>query len=207
MKKRVISLLLALVLALGLLPTAAWAAGTISDYFSGMPITAETEPGRPYSTKKWTVSTKDGGEVLKSASGMSSSSSTLQLTMKDTVNLSFEYKVSTEERWDKLTISNGETKLVDGVSGLTDWIRLEINAEQGDVISIVYKKDSSGDKNDDCVYLRNFTCGTPIVVTFHANGGTGDDYTQNIYGGKGTLMANTLLGLVNLFAASVPLPP
>ena len=200
MKKRVISLLLALVLAVSLLPTAAWAAGTISDYFSGMPITAETEPGRPYSTKKWTVSTKDGGEVLKSASGMSSSSSTLQLTMKDTVNLSFEYKVSTEERWDKLTISNGETKLVDGVSGLTDWIRLEINAEQGDVISIVYKKDSSGDKNDDCVYLRNFTCGTPIVVTFHANGGTGDDYTQNIYGGKDTLTANKFTKSGKVFA-------
>lgn len=200
MKKRVISLLLALVLALGLLPTTAWAAGTISDYFSDMPITAETEPGSPYSAKKWTVSMKDGGEVLKSASGMSSSSSTLQLTMKDTVNLSFEYKVSTEERWDKLTISNGETKLVDGVSGLTDWIRLEINAEQGDVISIVYKKDSSGDKNDDCVYLRNFTCGTPIVVTFHANGGTGDDYTQNIYGGKGTLTANRFTTPNKVFA-------
>lgn len=200
MKKRVISLLLALVLALGLLPTTAWAAGTISDYFSGMPITAETEPGSPYSTKKWTVSTKDGGEVLKSASGMSGSSSTLQLTMEDTVNLSFEYKVSTEERYDKLTISNGDTKLVDGVSGLTDWIRLEINAEQGDVISIVYKKDYSGDKHDDCVYLRNFTCGTPVVVTFHANGGTGADYTQNIYGGKGTLKANTFTSSGKVFA-------
>ena len=201
MKKRVISLLLALVLAVSLLPTAAWAARkTLSEYFGSMPITAETEPGRPYSTKKWTVSMKDGGEVLKSASGMSGSSSTLQLTMKDTVNLSFEYKVSTEERWDKLTISNGETKLVDGVSGLTDWIRLEINAEQGDVISIVYKKDSSGDKNDDCVYLRNFTCGTPIVVTFHANGGTGDDYTQNIYGGKDTLTANKFTKSGKVFA-------
>ena len=200
MKKRVISLLLALVLALGLLPTTAWAAGTISDYFSDMPITAETEPGSPYSAKKWTVSTKDGGEVLKSASGMSSSSSTLQLTMKDTVNLSFEYKVSTEERWDKLTISNGDTKLVNEVSGLIDWTRLNINAKQGDVISIVYKKDSSGDKNDDCVYLRNFACGTPLVVTFHANGGTGADYTQNIYGGTGTLMANTFTNPGKVFA-------
>ena len=200
MKKRVISLLLALVLALGLLPTAAWAARTISDYFSGMPITAETEPGSPYSTKKWTVSTKDGGEVLKSASGMSGSSSTLQLTMEDTVNLSFEYKVSTEERYDKLTISHGSTNLVNEVSGLTDWKRLNINAKQGDVISIVYKKDSSGDKHDDCVYLRKFTCGTPIVVTFHANGGTGDDYTQNIYGGKDTLTANKFTKSGKVFA-------
>ncbi len=201
MKKRVISLLLALVLAVSLLPTAAWAARkTLSEYFGSMPITAETEPGRPYSTKKWTVSTKDGGEVLKSASGMSGSSSTLQLTMTDSVNLSFEYKVSTEQKFDKLTISNGDTKLVNEVSGLIDWTRLNINAKQGDVISIVYKKDSSGDKNDDCVYLRNFACGTPLVVTFHANGGTGADYTQNIYGGTGTLMANTFTNPGKVFA-------
>ena len=201
MKKRVISLLLALVLAFGLLPTAAWAAGTISDYFSDMPITAETEPGSPYSAKKWTVSTLDGETVLVSGNkGKSNSSSTLQLTMKDTINLSFEYKVSTEQKFDKLTISNGDTQLVNGVSGLTDWTRLDIDAKQGDVISIVYKKDGSGDKNDDCVYLRNFTCGMPIVVTFHANGGTGDAYTQNIYGGKDTLTANRFTNPNKVFA-------
>lgn len=191
MKKRVISLLLALVLALGLLPTAAWAAGTISDYFSDMPITAETEPGYPNSRNKWKVSTLNGETVLVSGNnGKSNSSSTLQLTMKDTVNLSFEYKVSTEKDYDKLTISHGSTNLVNEVSGLIEWIRLNIDAKQGDVISIVYKKDSSGNKNDDCVYLRNFTCGTPIVVTLHANNGTDVTSTQNIYGGKGTLKAN-----------------
>lgn len=201
MKKRVISLLLALVLALSLLPAAAWAAGTISDYFSGMPITAETEPGYPSSRNKWKVSTLNGETVLVSGNkGKSNSSSTLQLTMKDTVNLSFEYKVSTEENYDKLTISHGSTKLVNGVSGLTDWTRLEINARQGDVISIVYSKDSSGNRNDDCVYLRNFTCGTPVVVTFHANGGTGADYTQNIYGGKGKLKTNTFTNSDKVFA-------
>lgn len=203
MKKRVISLLLALVLAVSLLPTAAWAAGTetLNEYFNSMPIMAETEPGSPNSTKKWRVSTLNGETVLVSGNkGKSSSSSTLQLTMKDTVNLSFEYKVSTEQKFDKLTISNGGTQLVNGVSGLTDWTRLNIDAKQGDVISIVYKKDSSGDKNDDCVYLRNFTCGTPVVVTFHANGGTGDDYTQNIYGGKGTLAANTFTNSDKVFA-------
>lgn len=201
MKKRVISLLLALVLAVSLLPTAAWAAGTISDYFSDMPITAETEPGSPNSKKKWKVSTLNGETVLVSGNKeKSGSSSTLQLTMKDTVNLSFEYKVSTEENYDKLTISNGGTQLVNEVSGLIDWTRLEIDAKRGDVISIVYSKDSSGNGNDDCVYLCNFTCAPPVVVTFHANGGTGADYTQNIYGGKGALTANTFTNSGKVFA-------
>lgn len=202
MKKRALSLLMAFIMVVGLLPTTAFAATeTLSEYFNGMQITAETEPGYPNSRNKWKVSTLDGETVLVSGNnGKSNSSSTLQLTMTDSVNLSFEYKVSTEERRDKLTISNGETKLVDGVSGLTDWIRLEINAEQGDVISIVYKKDYDVDKHDDCVYLRNFACGTPLVVTFHANGGTGADYTQNIYGGTGTLMANTFTNPGKVFA-------
>ena len=202
MKKRALSLLMAFIMVVGLLPTTAFAATeTLSEYFNGMQITAETEPGYPNSRNKWKVSTLDGETVLVSGNnGKSNSSSTLQLTMTDSVNLSFEYKVSTEQKFDKLTISNGDTKLVNEVSGLIDWTRLNINAKQGDVISIVYKKDSSGDKNDDCVYLRNFTCGTPVVVTFHANGGTGDDYTQNIYGGKGTLAANTFTSSGKVFA-------
>ena len=202
MKKRLLSLALAFVLAFSLLPTAAWAATkTLSEYFNGMQITAETEPGYPNSRNKWKVSTLDGETVLVSGNnGKSNSSSTLQLTMTDSVNLSFEYKVSTEQKFDKLTISNGDTKLVNEVSGLIDWTRLNINAKQGDVISIVYKKDSSGDKNDDCVYLRYFTCGTPVVVTFHANGGTGADYTQNIYGGKGKLKTNTFTNSDKVFA-------
>ena len=201
MKKRALSLLMAFIVVVGLLPTTAFAATeTLNKYFSSMPITAETEPGYPNSTKKWTVSTLDGETVLVSGNnGKSNSSSTLQLTMEDTVNLSFEYKVSTEKGYDKLTISHGSTNLVNEVSGLIDWTPLEINARQGDVISIVYSKDSSGNRNDDCVYLRNFTCGTPVVVTFHANGGTGDDYTQNIYGGKGALTANTFTNSGKVF--------
>ena len=51
---------------------------------------------------------------------------------------------------------------------------------------MLYKKDSSGDKFDDCVYLRNFSAGEALVVTFHANNGTEDTATQKIFGGKGT---------------------
>ena len=67
MKKRVISLLLALVLAVSLLPTAAWAAGTtFDDYFvkASLPATATNYSGY----NKWKVITKDGEEVLKNGS-------------------------------------------------------------------------------------------------------------------------------------------
>lgn len=44
--KRILCLLLALILTLGLLPSAVWAAGeTLEDYFSGMPLTVDGGSG------------------------------------------------------------------------------------------------------------------------------------------------------------------
>lgn len=193
MKKRVISLLLALVLALGLLPTAAFAAGTtFDDYFSGMPISADGGSG----TTAWKVN----GEMLVSGNkGKNYSTSTLTLTFTADTAISFEYKVSSEEKYDKCTIKLGSTTIANAISGEGDWTGYTGTAKNGDQLVVKYTKDSSGDKHDDCVYLRNFTCGTPVVVTFHANGGTGDDYTQNIYGGKGALTANTFTNSGKVF--------
>lgn len=194
MKKRVISLLLALVLALGLLPTAAWAAGTtVDDYFLGMPISADGGSG----TTAWKVS----GEMLVSGNkGKNYSTSTLTLTFTADTAISFEYKVSSEEKYDKCTIKLGSTTIANAISGKGDWTGYTGTANTGDRLIVTYEKDSGGEDNDDCVYLRNFTCGTPVVVTFHANGGTGDDYTQNIYGGEGTLTANKFTKSGKVFA-------
>ena len=193
MKKRVISLLLALVLALGLLPTAAWAAGTISDYFSGMPITANGGTG----TTAWKVI----GDMLVSGNkGKNYSTSTLTLTFTADTAISFEYKVSSEDKYDKCTITLGDTKIAEAISGNGDWTDYTGTAKNGDQLVVKYTKDSSGDKNDDCVYLRNFTCGTPIAVTLHANNGTDETSTQKIYGGKGMLTANTFTNSGKVFA-------
>lgn len=194
MKKRVISLLLALVLALGLLPTAAWAATkTLSEYFNGKPISANGGTG----TTAWKVS----GDMLVSGNkGKNYSTSTLTLTFTADTAISFEYRVSSEEKYDKCTITLGSTTIANAISGDGDWTGYTGTAKNGDQLVVTYKKDSSGDKNDDCVYLRNFTCGTPIVVTLHANNGTDETSTQNIYGGKGALKANTFTTPNKVFA-------
>ncbi len=201
MKKRLVSLLLALVLVLGLMPTALAATATFDSFFTNLPVEAETEPGSPSSTKKWKVTTLDGEDVLMSGNKeMGSSSSTLQLTFTSDTTMTFDYKVSSEQNYDKLTVKLGSETLVNGVSGVIDWTTQEVNAKKDDKLTIVYKKDSSGNKNDDCVYLRNFSTGTPAVVTFHAGDGTGEDYTQKIYNGKGTLRANTFTRDGKVFA-------
>lgn len=132
--------------------------------------------------------------------GKNYSTSTLTLTFTADTAISFEYKVSSEEKYDKCTIKLGSTTIANAISGKGDWTGYTGTANTGDRLIVTYEKDSGGEDNDDCVYLRNFTCGTPVVVTFHANGGTGDDYTQNIYGGEGTLTANKFTKSGKVFA-------
>ena len=132
--------------------------------------------------------------------------STLTLTFTEDSHLSFAYKVSSEARYDKCTIKLGSTILVDGESGEQDWKGLEVDAKKGDKLTVEYKKDSSGDKNDDCVYLRGFSAGEALVVTFHANNGTEDTATQKIFGGQGTLMANPFTCAGKIFAGWAAAP-
>lgn len=194
MKKRLLSLALAFVLAFSLLPATAFAATkTLSEYFNGMPISANGGTG----TTAWKVS---GDTLMSGSAGKSHSTSTLTLTFTADTAISFEYRVSSEEKYDKCTITLGSTTIANAISGDGDWTGYTGTAKNGDQLVVKYMKGSSGDNHDDCVYLRNFTCGTPIVVTFHANGGTGDDYTQNIYGGEGTLTANKFTKSGKVFA-------
>lgn len=190
--KKFISLLLAVLMVTSLLPIYAFAASkSFDDFFTGLPLIAETEPGSPSSTNKWKVTTLDGEDVLKSGNaGKAYASSTLQLTMTGDAALVFEYKVSTEAKYDKVNITKGSETLVKDASGEVDWTTLAVDAKSGDVITITYKKDSYGDGGDDCVYVRNFSAGAPLTLTLHANNGTDETDTQNIYGGKGKIKAN-----------------
>lgn len=182
-------------------PAALAAATTLDSYFEGLPVIAETEPGSPSSTKKWKVTTLGGDTVLMSGNkGKSSSTSTLQLTFTGDTHLTFEYKVSSEKNYDKCTITLGSDKLVNGESGDQNWKPLELDAKSGQVLTVVYTKDSSGDRFDDCVYLRNFSAGEALVVTFHANNGTEDTAQQKVYGGKAALKANTFTCENKIFA-------
>ena len=198
MKKRLLSMVLTVIMLVSLIPTSVFAAKkSVDDYFDGLPIAADPGTG----TTAWKVSTKDGEEVLMSGNaGKNYSSSTLTLTFTEDTHLSFEYKVSSEAKYDKCTITLGSNTLVNGESGDQEWKGLELDAKRGDKLTVLYKKGSSGDKFDDCVYLRNFSAGEALVVTFHANNGTEDTATQKIFGGKGTLKANTFTCEGKIFA-------
>ena len=198
MKKRIFSVLLTLIMVFGLIPTHVFAEGpSVSGYFSGLPVSAD--PGK--GTTAWKAGTKDGAEVVLSGSARKPhSTSTLTLTFTQQTHITFEYKISSEPKYDKCTIKLGNTTLVDGKSGDLPWTGLELDVKKGEKLSIEYKKDGSGDKFDDCVYVRNFSVGTPLLVTFHANNGTEDTVQQKIFGGTGVLQANAFTNAGKVFS-------
>lgn len=189
MKKRVVSLLLTLILVLGLLPLSAFAFG--EGVLTGIPVTAD--PGS--SSTGWTE--KDG--MLQTLNqGKSYTTSTLTLTFKEDACISFQYRASTEENYDKLTIAlNGSSKAT--VSGDTGWKSMTVEAAAGDTLTFSYRKDGSGDKNEDTCYLKNFSLKESVLITFHANNGTEDTATQKIYG-QSALKANSFTKDHGLFA-------
>lgn len=206
MKKRLLSLLLVLAMVFSLMPAALAAdKPSFQSFFESVPANAETEPGSPNSTNKWKVASLDGDYVLKSGgAGKSRARSTLQLTFTADAELTFEYKVSSEPKYDCFTITyDGAEKVKE--SGDLGWKTYTLSAESGKVLTLTYAKDGSGDKSDDCVYVRNFTAGEATVVTFHANGGVGDDYTQNFYG-QAALKLNAFTKTDGVFAGWATTP-
>ena len=206
MKKRLLSLLLVLAMVFSLMPAALAAdKPSFQSFFESVPANAETEPGSPNSTNKWKVALLDGDYVLKSGgAGKSSANSTLQLTFTADAELTFEYKVSSEPKYDCFTITYDGAKKVKE-SGDLGWKTYTLSAKSGKVLTLTYTKDSSGDESDDCVYVRNFKAGEATVVTFHANGGVGDDYTQNFYG-QAALKRNTFTKADGVFAGWATTP-
>ena len=163
---------------------AVYALGAYSDSMLGG-IPAKGDPGT--GTTKWGV--KDG-YLCSGNMGKSYSSSTLTLTMTGDALIRFEYKVSCEAKYDTFSITHNSITILSGVSGETGWVAYEIDAKTGDKIQFTYKKDGSGDAGDDCVYLRNFSAGEPVIVSFDANGGEGEMAEQKFYGAA-VLNANT----------------
>lgn len=206
MKKRFLALLLVLTMVFSLMPAALAAdKPSFQSFFESVPANAETEPGYPNSTNKWKVTQLGDEYVLMSGGkGKSSARSTLQLTFTADAELTFEYKVSSEAKYDWFTITyDGAEKVKE--SGDLGWKTYTLSAESGKVLTLTYAKDGSGDKFDDCVYVRNFTAGEATVVTFHANGGAGDDYTQNFYG-QAALKPNAFTKADGVFAGWATTP-
>lgn len=95
--------------------------------------------------------------------GVNSSTSSFKITATADITVTFSYKVSSEARWDKLTISKtGEADIIE--SGEVDYTEKTFVLKADETLEIKYTKDGSGNKGDDSVYIKDLAInGTAIT--------------------------------------------
>ena len=134
-------------------------------------VTTNTPTGTPFtfddSTKKWT----------SGIAGVNNGENTIEFTVTDAGDYVLNYEVSSEANWDKGSFYKNGTGLKVDLSGLTSG-SIELNGlTTSDVIKVVYKKDSSGNSNDDVV---RFSIGkTSGSVTTNCNNTGKEVYLEN----------------------------
>ncbi len=100
----------------------------------------------------------DAGDWISNNAGVDNSdaSETWTITITRAGTFTVNAKVSSESSYDKLTVTVGEDKLVDAISGTTNFVEKSLDVAVGDVITVtaLYHKDGSVHKNDDCGTVR-----------------------------------------------------
>lgn len=116
-------------------------------------ITTSKEYQFTYADGVWTSSNK----------GVKSSESSFKITATADITVTFSYKVSSETKYDKLTISKtGESEITE--SGEVDYTEKTFVLKASETLEIKYTKDFSGDKGNDSVYIKDLTInGTAIT--------------------------------------------
>lgn len=113
----------------------------------------DTPPYTITTSKKYQFTYADG--VWTSGNkGANSSTSSFKITANADITVTFSYKVSSEAKWDKLTISKtGESDITE--SGEVDYTEKTFVLKAGETLEIKYTKDGSGNKGDDSVYIKD----------------------------------------------------
>ena len=131
------------------------------------------------------------GVFVSNNKGIGSSGAYMDIFFNESGYITFTYEVSSESGWDKFNLyakSDGVSyrNLVSNASGITS-ATLTLYVEAGDYVYFQYSKDSSGNKNEDCVKISNIIFVTAseyqkVNVNFETNGGTVIE-SQNIFAG------------------------
>ena len=169
-----------------------------ADFFTGLNGIATAQNSTSY---KFEPVLLDGGYVLKSTNEKKgNTTSSLTLTFAKAAQLTFDCKTDSEKNYDGLRVDiNDQTGNQFGSTGggysgeKQDWKEFSIAVNAGDKVTVNYRKDSSGDKGQDCIWLRNFRAEVLPTVRFDVKdaAGTAIDATVTLKKGYTGLTAGT----------------
>lgn len=169
-----------------------------ADFFTGLNGIATAQNSTSY---KFEPVLLDGGYVLKSTNEKKgNTTSSLTLTFAKAAQLTFDCKTDSEKNYDGLRVDinnqqgNQFGSTGGGYSGeKQEWKEFSIAVNAGDKVTVNYRKDSSGDKGQDCIWLRNFRAEVLPTVRFDVKdaAGTAIDATVTLKKGYTGLTAGT----------------
>lgn len=169
-----------------------------ADFFTGLNGIATAQNSTSY---KFEPVLLDGGYVLKSTNEKKgNTTSSLTLTFAKAAQLTFDCKTDSEKNYDGLRVDinnqqgNQFGSTGGGYSGeKQDWKEFSIAVNAGDKVTVNYRKDSSGDKGQDCIWLRNFRAEVLPTLRFDVKdaAGTAIDATVTLKKGYTGLTAGT----------------
>ena len=169
-----------------------------ADFFTGLNGIATAQNSTSY---KFEPVLLDGGYVLKSTNEKKgNTTSSLTLTFAKAAQLTFDCKTDSEKNYDGLRVDinnqqgNQFGSTGGGYSGeKQDWKEFSIAVNAGDKVTVNYRKDSSGDKGQDCIWLRNFRAEVLPTVRFDVKDAAGKaiDATVTLKKGYTGLTAGT----------------
>ena len=168
-----------------------------ADFFTGLNGIATAQNSTSY---KFESVLLDGGYVLKSTNEKKgNTTSSLTLTFAKAARLTFDCKTDSEKNYDGLRVDiNDQTGSQFGSTGgysgeKQDWKEFSIAVNAGDKVTVNYRKDSGGDKGQDCIWLRNFRAEVLPTVRFDVKdaAGTAIDATVTLKKGYTGLTAGT----------------
>ena len=107
----------------------------------------------------------DKGWLVTNNQGKGSSTAKMTMTAKRSGMLTFQYKVGSEARYDKFTLTKGSDTLIDSVSGTIDWTQQQVLLAEGDTLTFTYTKDYSGDGNGDSVWIKDLAMAPAYTIT------------------------------------------
>lgn len=161
--KRMIAAILVLCMVLCSIPVAA--AASFDEFFADVPATVENDASYPF------AESDDETCLISGNKGMGGTTSALKLTFRSGGTFRFSYKVSSESKYDYMAVTKNGTDLTKSnatsYSGaMTSFQTYTMEVAANDVVTIGYSKDYSSDRNDDTLYLKDFSCKTYYGVTF-----------------------------------------
>ena len=161
--KRMIAAILVLCMVLCSIPVAA--AASFDEFFADVPAAVENDASYPF------AESDDETCLISGNKGMGGTTSALKLTFRSGGTFRFSYKVSSESKYDYMAVTKNGTNLTKSnatsYSGaMTSFQTYTMEVAANDVVTIGYSKDYNGDRNDDTLYLKDFSCKTYYGVTF-----------------------------------------